>query len=201
MSARAKPPELEDVHALSHMIAHALGWHYDVNGSCDSEQHLRDCARIRPGLTPYAVLVRADWKDAHYLLCIGDVPTQDKEGTHRHTYMGQMPRIRVRSDRGAEAIAREIKRRLLPAYTPIYDKAQRSLEEDNAYIDERDRALEVLTPFGRFSHDRGDRRRVFLDLGDHGVATVSTRGVTLDVTCTAEQASQILQFLRDDTSV
>lgn len=202
MPTRAKLPELEELHAFGCEVARELGWHYDVLGSREREgKHLMHYACIRPGLTAYSVRLQADWRVPQMIECVGDIPSQDKEGTYRHTYSGSLPRIRVRRDRGARAVAREIKRRLLPIYTPLYEKAQKSLADDNAYIDVRDRALEALVVFGRRSHDRGDRQRIYLDVGDHGIATVSTRGITLEVTCTVEQASQILQFLRDDSSV
>lgn len=184
---------LEELHNLAIRIAAHMGWRYAVAESMTPDQELLPGALIRPGLTSYGVRVRLDWRHKTHLEIAGNIPTRDKEGGNRWTHSGEIPTIRVRCDRDVQAIAKEIRRRLLPAYGPVYTESRETLERLNEYIDTRNETLKVLEPYGRVSTQRHDLGRVYLPCG--GVATVTGAGVDLQLSVSPADAEFILEYL------
>ncbi len=187
-----------ELHAYAQEVARELGWRYDLRESTEPEGHLLSSATVKPGLTEYGVRLRVDWRRKSHVEASGIIPSKDRDGAYCWSYSGPVPRIRVRLDRGASAVARSILGRLLPQYQPAYEAAKRRLAVENAQLEERDRAIAILGDFGRIFETRRERSAIYLHSG--GKVTITTVGVDLNLPCTIEQAEQILIFLRDDTS-
>lgn len=184
----------EELHAFAKQVARVLGWKYDLSESTSRhEPGLMEWAVIKPGLTSYGVAIRTAWRKETHFACIGRLPSRDKRGNHRYTYEGSPPDILVRKDRGPEITAREIKRRLLPVYDPLYTKARSAIDDCNSWIDQKEEILARLAPYGRTSKSHHDVDHVYLHAG--GVAVITTTGVDLRIDVSAEDAEFILEYL------
>jgi len=107
----------------------------------------------------------------------------------------KLPEISVSGERGAQAIAKEIKRRFLPAYLPLLAKAIARRDEANTYEDKTRANLAMLAEIvgARLPEDHG-RTTTYFTGGD---IQVSGDSITLKLSSLSiEQAKQILEMMK-----
>jgi hypothetical protein len=107
----------------------------------------------------------------------------------------KLPEISVAGDRGAQAIAKEIKSRFLPKYLPLLAKAIARRDEANSYEDKTRANLTTLAKIAgaRVPEDRG-RTTTYFTGGD---IQVSGDSITLKLSSlSVEQAKQILEMMK-----
>src|SRR4029077_333144 len=107
----------------------------------------------------------------------------------------KLPEISVSGERGAQAIAKEIKRRFLPAYLPLLAKAIARRVEANTYEDKTRANLAMLAEIvgARLPEDHG-RTTTYFTGGD---IQVSGDSITLKLSSlSVEQAKQILEMMK-----
>lgn len=63
----------------------------------------------------------------------GALPRRDAKGDYYDTGL-KAPSIGVSGDRGVDAIAREVQRRLLPDYEPLFQRASEAIARRNEYL-------------------------------------------------------------------
>jgi hypothetical protein len=108
----------------------------------------------------------------------------------------KLPEISVAGDRGAQAIAKEIKKRFLPAYLPLLAKAIARRDEANSYEDKtRANLVYLAASVGAPVPDERNRSTVYAS----GVEIqVSGDSITLKLSSlNVEQAKQILQMVKE----
>jgi hypothetical protein len=113
----------------------------------------------------------------------------------------KLPEISVASERGAQAIAKEIKRRFLPEYLPLLAKAIARRDESNTYEDKSRANLATLAAIvnARVPAER-DRTSTSFYHNDraYGDIQVSGDSVTLKLSSlSVEQAKQILALVKE----
>jgi hypothetical protein len=107
----------------------------------------------------------------------------------------KLPEISVSGERGAQAIAKEIKRRFLPEYLPLLAKAIARRNEANTYEDKTRANLAMLAEIvgARVPAERG-RTTTYFTGGDIQVCGDS---ITLKLSSlNVEQAKQILEMMK-----
>jgi hypothetical protein len=107
----------------------------------------------------------------------------------------KLPGISVSGERGAQAIAKEIKRRFLPEYLPLLAKAIARRNESNTYEDKTRANLPMLAEIAgaRVPEERG-RTTTYFTGGD---IQVSGDSITLKLSSlSVEQAKQILEMMK-----
>jgi hypothetical protein len=108
----------------------------------------------------------------------------------------KLPEISVSGERGAQAIAKEIKRRFLPEYLPLLAKAIARRNEANSYEDKTRANLATLAEIAgaRVPEERG-RTTTYFTGGDIQVCGDS---ITLKLSSlSVEQAKQILEMMKE----
>ena len=186
-----EPPEL---HEAAKQVAARLGWSYDFQASTDREGALHQAATIRPGLTEYGVRMRVDWRVSTHFELAGDIPTRTTDSAYCYSYSGSTPKIRVAIARGLEAVARDLKARLLPKYEKVYQEAKAVVRRENERIAERNRIMKVLAPYGK----PGRSRDTTMYLHRGGLVTINSVDLEMRINVSAEEAHRILQMLEPE---
>jgi hypothetical protein len=125
-------------------------------------------------------------------------------GWYNHKpYNSKLPSINVGAERGAETIAKEIIRRVLPEYDVIFAETKARVEAQNAHTCLTDKtAKRVAEIFGAALHEWGEYERdkgrynPHLYLPSGGSAEVSGDTVTLKIGVTLAQAEAIAKLLK-----
>jgi len=124
-----------------------------------------------------------------------------REWNHQTSERCKLPEISVAGNRGPQAIAKEIKRRFLPEYLPLLQKAIEKRDAANSYEDKCRQNLTVLAKIvnARVPEER-DRTTTSFYHNDkaYGDIQVSGDSVTLKLSSlTMEQAKQILTLISE----
>jgi len=132
--------EYQATHALAQALAQELGdgWTYDPARNVD-EGEPRSVARLTTQSQDYTrVIVLAMERGSERAVLRAAV--YDHEG--RDAYLDGRPSIGARLDRGADAIAGEIRRRLIPRARQWWRRVEEALDRRRAYDAARRRVIE-----------------------------------------------------------
>jgi hypothetical protein len=197
-------------HALAQEIVRVLGaeWAYDEAGHVD-----RDSGELYPHAdlvhtpTSMRIGVHLNWYEGR-LNVHGVYQERDRNGKRIDTpYNFERPRMSVDPMRGAEVIAREISRRLLPAARAAWGVYMARVNEWRADQTKQaslaDRLCETgLVCKARNHDDRGDSVRLYLrepaGAEWHGAISATSENVSIELRyLTEEQALRVLRALAE----
>jgi hypothetical protein len=196
--------DLPALHAYAEEIARELGapWRYDYKASRDAHGDLWHCAALLTDLSDHGVNVRVDHRRHDRLEITGRLPAKDRQGNYHDTwsvYDGKRPAITVALSRGPGAAARNIWSRLLPIYEPAYAKARGRIDKANDDLDEMQRVINLLSPYGRLGDGKRyggvSDGRFYLHQGGQARISAYTGMVELRLDVKAELAVKVLQVV------
>jgi hypothetical protein len=127
---------------------------------------------------------------------------KDKEGQTPY-HSGEMPSINVSATKSSDVVAREIKRRLLPAYEPILQKALERVAQHDEYVDQSEDTLEQISRIVGVRARPKSREISFYDSPLPALnqtvssAEVSGNEVTLTLHLERDAALGVLEYLRN----
>lgn len=180
-----------ELRRLAPAIARALG-----AGWCAREKHTRYQELAGPdGLLVWLAATHPDARKGRVVVR-GSLPLRTRHGQILLDHGISNPQITVAIARGADAVAREIKRRLLPGYKRAVSKAQARIV---LVEDEHDQIRTLAKRFGAICgvKVKTDDVRFYLpdELASYGSVTCQGDRVRIEGTFSVAQGEEILRAL------
>jgi hypothetical protein len=145
-----------------------------------------------------AVYLSATYPEANHgrIVARGVLPSRTKHDESVSTHGVESPRITIASDRGAEAIAGEVKRRLLPAYLVALAEMRKRIEEAEADRDQRtELAARLVALCGAEGADKDGRFSLPDDCAMYGTVAAQCDRVRIEASFSPAQAEAVLRAL------
>jgi hypothetical protein len=182
------------LHAIAPEIAAALG----------CELAARDDDHVVEMLHPegFKLFFNAGWSGGYDKISIGSSwPLDEDRRQVTSSYDASIPRINVSVTRTPEAIAREVERRFLPEWKPLWEKSLARLDSSRKHEGEtKSNAAELAEIVGIDPSEIDKNGRFSLyrsSIFPESISEVKVSGdsVTLEIHCDVENAREILRAL------
>lgn len=179
---------------LAPAVAVLLGW----------ELADRDDSHIVEMVAPegFHVYFNAGWTGGYDKISISAGWPRDDEGRQvMSSYDAKTPRINVSVTRAPKEVAREIERRLLPEWIPMWNAARECLQRDRQYEgDTKSNAVRLARIVGvdKSEIDKNGRFSLYRsEIFPENLSDVKVSGdsVTLEIKCDMDDAEAILKAL------